>query len=258
VADLADFYTDRLRKHFKTLYAVWPPGRPVQLGDIGVLKDDVFVPKRALRHFGIGFSERSDTQSAHYEFSSSDSTEIVTHLSGSGPVDGPVLVNGGIEVNFSSEKSVFFNAAGCLHHAIEDQVALADAVMKHYEEGTWDDAYAVVTEVVDAGATTVLAAGGSNASVVLEAKAKAPTIDLADASLRFVLRRQKNIGLKVISEDGLTPLIGLSKIQSKGILWTRRDEFEALAMHSLSLAGDRAAAAEQGIAVREAFFFGRC
>lgn len=257
MVNLADFYTDRLHKHFKTLYAVWPPGKPVHLGEVGVLKDGIFVPKGSLQHYGIGFNVKADTQAAHYEFTSSDSTEVTTHIAGSGPAGGPVLVNGGLEVNFSNEKSVFFNAAGCLHHVIEDQISLGEDIMKRYEERSWDDALAVVTEVIAAGATTIVAAGGSDASVVFEATAKVPTIDLSDASLKFNVRRQKNVGLKVVSEQGLTPLIGISKVQSMGNLWNRHDEFAPRSMRALSLAGERDIAEQREVSLRHAFYFGR-
>jgi hypothetical protein len=45
-----------------------------------------------------------------------------------------------LKIGFSSDRGVFFNAAACQHHMIDDENALADAIMALYDggKGKWN------------------------------------------------------------------------------------------------------------------------
>jgi len=106
---------------------------------------------------------------------------------------------------------------------ILDQVALAEEIMKLYNQGKWEKEFAVVTGIMQAGATTVVISGSSNSSIALEASTPGATsIDLSDASLKLAITKAKDIAFKVITQGSLTPLIGLSKIQGG---WFDDDHF---------------------------------
>jgi|GEM_PF-1826154 len=62
----------------------------------------------------------------------------------------------------------------------------------------------------------------STYSISFQADAKVPVIDLANGSLDLTLKSQKSSGYKVVTEEGIISLIGLSKIQSS-FLWTGED-----------------------------------
>jgi hypothetical protein len=43
MSSMADEYCDQLKKSFKVLYATYPPGSPVALGDFGILSGSTFI-----------------------------------------------------------------------------------------------------------------------------------------------------------------------------------------------------------------------
>ena len=49
--------------------------------------------------------------------------------------------------------------------------------------------------------------------MALDAQGSVPNVNFVDASLRFQLRSESGVDWKLISGPGLSPLIGLSKMQ---------------------------------------------
>lgn len=131
-----------------------------------------------------------------------------------------------LEVNFSSNEAVFFNAAGCDYTMIADKVALAKETMTRFANNEWERDWAVVTDLVKASSTTLAVSAGNTASIVFESKADIERINLADASLGLTVKTAKNIGYQVVAENGLIPLFGLCKIQSTFLWWG--DKFNPL------------------------------
>ncbi len=87
--------------------------------------------------------------------------------------------------------------------------------------------------------------------MVLEADASVAKIDLASAGLGLTVKRTNKIGYQVVTQSGLIPLVGFSKLQKP---WGReptfdasikfatstsdRSEFEDVARRSLSSSAD--------------------
>jgi len=211
---LASVYTDNLHQNFKTLYATWPPNDPIRLGDYGVLQGNVFVRLANITGtLGVPFVERKDTTRwANYEYASANSTDIEFHAAGAAA--GGVPVKAGLDITFSSENAVFFNAAGCTPVSIEDQITFGNRIMDLYQSGRWEKKFVVVTGLLLSQSATIIVSGSNNAAISLEASAAAvAAIDLADVSLKLGVRRAKNVAFKVVTESGLAPLVSLSKVQ---------------------------------------------
>jgi hypothetical protein len=111
---------------------------------------------------------------------------------------------------------------------VADKVALGDEVMKRYRDRTWNRGWTVVTDIVQAGATTLTVSGGSSSSIVAEATGNVPAINLADASMGLSIMSARNVGYQVVATPGLVPLIGLSRIKPR-FLWFG-DDFRPLTM----------------------------
>src|SRR5262249_26921849 len=124
-----------------------------------------------------------------------------------------------LEIGFSSEDAVFFNAAGCVFHSVAKKMALGKELMKRYAAGEWKREWVIITDIIKAGATTIVVSGGSNASIVLEATGDVNQIDLANADLGLAVKSSTNVGYQTVSAKGLVPLFGLCKIQRKFIIW---------------------------------------
>jgi hypothetical protein len=214
---LGAIYSDDIHHHFKTLYATWLPNEPLQIGDIGLLQDNLFVRTGDIKtDFGISFDVREFAdQKATYEYSSSDSTSIKFNAKGSTGPSGPP-VKASLEIDFSSKNSVFFNAAECVPQSLKDQIALGNAVMDLFKAGKWDANYAVITSLLKAGSTTVIVSGSESSSIVLEAQSDSvQQINLGDASIGLQIQHESNVAYKVVTQASLTPLLGLSKVQHK-------------------------------------------
>ena len=261
MASAAEIYADELHDNFQVMYAAWPPGEPLRLGDYGPIRGNLFVRiGNITSDEKIAFESRHDPTRDQWEYKSAGSVALAFRGGGKATVSGAAKVRAGLTVRFSKEDAVFFNAAECSLDSIEDQVAVGKAILKLFERKQWDGNNAIITHVVDSLATTVAISSDQKASISLEATGDAPNIDLADASIRFSVKAERNVGYKVISKDGLTPLIGLSKIQPKhpwpfsGIKFgpTRR----LLPERILDTQTLRAAVDEKGAPLEDVFFFG--
>jgi hypothetical protein len=209
---LASEYCDQLKHNFKTLYAAFPPNEPLRLGDYGVMNGNTFVPIGQVSDLGIpvGNIRRIPERSSDFEFTTEGSVDVEFHPSGSGGAGVPVKA--GLDISFSKKFSVFFTAAQCLPVFIEDQVSLGNAIVK-LMEGKWQKKFVVVTSLLEAGATTIVVSGSDQSSISLEAASAAiVAVNLGDVTLNLSITSAKSVGYKVITQAGLTPLIGLSKI----------------------------------------------
>lgn len=214
MSSLADEYCDQLKRNFKTLYATFPPNEPVMLGDYGVMNGNVFVPIGKVSDLGIpiGNVRRIPERASDVDFTSEGSVDVELHAAGSA-TPGGVAVNAGIDISFSKKFSIFFFAAKCVPAFIEDQVTLGNAVLRLLQEGKWQKKFVVITSLLEAGSTTIVVSASDQSSIALEATSSAvPAIDLGDVTLKLSLKRARSVGLKVVTQGSLTPLIGLSKV----------------------------------------------
>lgn len=245
MGSVASLYAKTIHQHFTPMYANWQPGTPIGLGDYGTISDNIFTRIGNIGDppLSITFATRDDTAADQYEFTSSANTEFTFHVAASGGGGNVASANASVDIKFGSSNSVYFNAAGCRLISIEDIASLGAELIKHEKTGAWKTAFAVVTSVMDAKATTVIVSTARNAAISLEAKGEGvKTVDLADASIKLGFTHSKNVGFKVITADGMTPLLGLMQVKrSRDILGRVRDpRFEPALTAKLSEATTKA------------------
>lgn len=222
-------YTRELKKQFG-YFATWLPGTPLELGDIGVLKGNIFTKISNLSDFKIKFDVEKDTSKADIEHSSKGAVSITTKASGTVAPQGSSLgeIEAGIRVEFNKENAILFKANATLSPSIKDQVSVGNQVIKLFEEGKWDKNWVVITEIVEAESATILISSSSNSKIELKAKGDvgSANLDIADADLGFELKFSKDLSTKIIAEESLTPLFRASKIKrpwfSKPVFQTNR------------------------------------
>ena len=232
MASIVKIYTSAIKDNFRPLFANWEPGGRVELGDYGFLEDNVFVYQGNVKDIGIKFKIRKDDTGDRKSFASQGTTQTNLSAGASGDVNSVAKVNAEMEIKFSSEKAVFFNALDCKTDMIRDKAKLGEKLLELYKENKWKRSYVVVTDVVHSGATTIVISGSNDASICFQADTEVKELDLADANLKFHISSQKNIGYKVVGESGLVPLIGFSKIQNKFLWWGK--EFNTFSTKSMS------------------------
>ena len=217
--NLAKIYTDEVYQNLRPLYANWEPTKPIKLGDFGLMNDNFFNHLGNISAFKINFNVRESPAKDYKNFSSRGSVSVSTHDKGSFPINGIMNASAALEINFSNEDAVFFNAADCNYKMIDDKVRLGEEIMEKFHAQVWKHEWAIVTDLVQAGSTTVAISGAKNAGLLLEAKGNVQQMALADASIGLNVKNSTNVGYQVISADGLIPLIGLCKIQPRFIFW---------------------------------------
>jgi hypothetical protein len=231
MAALVDVYTNAVYVNLRPLRANWEPSQPIALGDYGTLKGDAFERLGNVTSLGLEIGETIDDDVGDQKiFSSGGNTSVNFHAKGSA-TQGVAPINANIEIAFAAADAAFFNAAGCSYSMIKEKSALGDAIMKQFNDAKWRREWAVVTDLVKAKSTTVVISSSTGGSIVLEADAKFPQIDLANADIGLTLKSARNIGYQVISKNGLSPLICLSKIQPKFWIWG--DQFKPLTTRML-------------------------
>ena len=222
---LADRYTDEIRTQLKR-FANWEPGAPLALGDYGELRGSRFHRLGNVAALGVEFDVLEDPTSKHVSYASKGAVDFSSEIGADADVPTVAKGKATLEISFKAENAILFNAAGVRYDSMADHGTLGRQLLGLYAAGTWDPRHSVITELSRAGSTTVIISSGSSASILLVAEADAPTLDLADASVRFAPTLERNIGYKTIAEEGMIPLFGLSRVRPNTLFWWRQPEFQ--------------------------------
>jgi hypothetical protein len=202
-------YTDEMKKNFG-YYATWQPGVEIQLGHIGIFKDNAFTHISDLASMGIQFEIEADLSKVNLEYNSKGSITVATKVSGTAPPTGSVLTtaDAGIIIEFSKESATLFKANNTVTPMIRDTIKLGDEILKLYLAGKWNKKWVVVTELVKAESATIIISNNSAGKIELKANANVNTanIDVADVKFDFSVQYAKGLETKIIAEDGITPL----------------------------------------------------
>ncbi len=229
MSNIANLYTDELKKHFKVLYANWIPGSPLELGDYGILDRNIFIPLGKLKSDFPEFNGNviqviADDTKDQAEFKSEGGVEVNLLAKGSLNTAGIPLIKAALEIKFTSENCIFFNAAECTTTRIANKNKIGEILKKLHKDGKWQKKFCVVTDLVQAGKTIIAVSKGNNSGISFEADSPAiEKINLADASIKLNLTSERSIGYKVDAQDGLYILLGLSKIKNVFPWW--KDNF---------------------------------
>lgn len=226
-------YTNEMKKKFG-YYATWNPGLPLKLGDIGILKKNIFTRIAGLNDFNIDFDIRQDDTKSPLEHSTQGSVTITTKLSGTIAPQGSVLtdLDAGIIVEFSKENSTLFKAINTTTPSIQNAISLGDKIIGLFKEGKWDKDWVVITELVEAESATIIISNKSNSKIELKANANigAANFDIADASFEFSPQFSRGLETKIISSEGLTPLFKIMGIKTR---WFAPPIFKANSVRGL-------------------------
>ncbi len=215
---MAKVYARDLHHNFETLYANWLPGTPLKLGDYGPINDKIFSGRGNINNqYKIKFASRRDKNEKYLDYTSARAVDVTSIEKGSiGP--GGVIAKAGLDIKFSSKNAIFFNAAKCTIKSISNKAAVGSKIIQLFKQGKWVRSDAVVTEIVDGGATTIIISKEKQASISLEATSNAvQKIKLTDASIGLDIKTESKIAFKEITNQKLQPLMGLWGIKKKKI-----------------------------------------
>jgi hypothetical protein len=218
MASAQEQYTDEMKDRFG-YYAAWNPGTPFALGDIGVLRDNLFTRLSNVSELGFTFDIREDPTKTPLEHSSRGSVSVTTKLSGALAPQGSALTDAdaGIIVEFSRENATLFKANNTTSPSILDAIKLGDQIIERYRQGRWNKKWVVITELVMAESATIIISNSANGKIELKANADVhvPSIDIADAALNFSTQFSRGLETKIISQEHLTPLFKLMGMKTR-------------------------------------------
>jgi hypothetical protein len=145
---------------------------------------------------------------------------------GEPPPTGSLLeVNdAGISLSFSRSQAVVLRMAKCASKRLKSLQKVREQVLARHNAGTWPNGYVVVTEIVSAGASTIIISSGESAGLDLKAKGGVGTgpLTLARLDAGLEVKRESKIGAKFVAVPGLTPLVRVSGIRKR---FFRPDQF---------------------------------
>ncbi len=209
-------YTREMYRQFGYL-ATWNPGTPMELGDIGIMKQKQFTKIGNVSDLGISFEIEEDHTPIDLEFSSEGAVSISTKLSGTPTFTGSTLsdIDAGIHVTFSKENAILFKANDTRTPAIKNQIKLGKEIIELFKAGKWDKNWVVITELVTADSATILISSSKEASIDVKVSGEIGMneLDIAEAELELEVKFSKDLSTKFIAKTGLTPLFKVSKIK---------------------------------------------
>jgi len=200
-------------------HPTWEPNTKLNVGDIGVLQDGVFHYIDNISSLGYDEME-SDTnhsETAVLEYSSSTCRErkIEGQADIAGAAATPIDANADFLISFDAEGSVYFKAQDIKTHKIKHQIILMAFILDQYKKDVWKDDWTIITELKEAASAIILYSNSKDANITLNAKANAgmAKIDLADSSAGVKVVNSKDLGIKIIADNPVTPLFKLMGIK---------------------------------------------
>lgn len=208
-------YVREMREKFG-YFATWHPALKLQLGDVGVLRDQEFIRESSLRDFGITFDIQPGGENASLSYESPRSVQVTFKPAGSALVGSSLgLKEAGAVVEFQREAAVVFKATGCRTHSIANQFALGQEILQRYRDGRWDKRRVIITELVTVRSATILisSTGGAKAELRVVGKVGVAAQSLAEVSSQLELAAARDVELKVVGQGELTPLFRASGVK---------------------------------------------
>ncbi|AWL89742.1 MULTISPECIES: hypothetical protein [Streptomyces albovinaceus subgroup] len=168
---------------WKGWWLAWPPSERVQLGQVFHDVGGHVRPAGTLTHLGVPFTERPGTPRNDFLHDSHGSASVRFKTAGvvMDGATGLAAADLGAMVSFSKKKSALVVFKGLRETGVEDQRALAAALVQLTWD-QWDDSLIAVAQVVSADSGTVLvsATGEGSAELRLQAGLGQAALGLAD------------------------------------------------------------------------------
>ena len=196
----------------------WEPGKPLKLGDVGILEKGVFSQRSSLADLGISFETRAPSAGSDIKYTSSGAVKIEPKLSGKAPLPDTTFskLDAGFSVSFSKENAILFEAKNARTALISNLHTVEKEVSKMMEDQTWKREWVIISELMTTDSATIVVSKGKTAKIEMKAAAQVSSgaLHIADADLGLKASFEKNIGYSVIAQKGSTPLYRASGIKS--------------------------------------------
>lgn len=222
---ISSIYCKSIKSNFKKYFGNWEPTDTVNLGDIGILENSMFLHKGNIKSFGItDFLVDENIDVGIKTFSTKDSIEI--NLKAKSTSD-KLNTKAGLEITFLKGNSLYLSAVGCSLKRISDKISLGDKILDLYKQDKiWDKNWVIITDIIISKNTTIAISEADNSSIIFEAKSDLiEQINLLDSELSLSVVRNNQVGYCIESMNNIIPFIGLCGIKTPLF---KKDSFETI------------------------------
>ncbi len=198
-------------------HPTWDPNTKLNIGDIGVIENGVFVVRDNIKSLGFDIGTIETNKGGHINYSSDTCKEYNLNTT----VDIPPTLNPAVKgnadflVSFGTEGGVYFKANGVKTHKIKHQFKLMEFILKQFHEGKWEKDWVIINELKEAAAGVILYSNSSDASasIKLDAAVGTEKLKMADINSGLEIRDAKNMSVKITISTPITPLFKLMGIK---------------------------------------------
>lgn len=209
---MARLYGTAVRDEIE-LFAAWPIGTVLRVGDIGFLtrKGKLFERWGNLGDFGISFTSQKAPNTTDFDFSVGNQIDIQFKAAGQAPTPGSMLTQAeaGASIEFGRGSSLVV-VAHTKEESIANLLKLEQDVVGVSSNSTkkWKRDFVIVTATYQSLGTTVVLSGGQGSKVGITASAGVSVpFDLADAKIGLSASAHCQKLVKALARSEFVPFV---------------------------------------------------
>ncbi len=200
-------------------FAAWVPFRPLNIGDIGNVKNNRFDQRSNLKSKGIDFEILKSHTQLEMHYYSKNAVDI--HAKIAGGIDTIKRLLGGIEadfvIHFTRENAICLVLGNCQTYVIKDLDDIAKEINDRFIGWKWDRDWAIITELVTAKNALVVLSGDKEAwaGFNLAGNATMPYTDIfgANANVGLQMASEHELNFQSVTREEITPLFRLCSLR---------------------------------------------
>lgn len=214
-----EVYVNGIKKQLNNYYGAWLPSTRYELGDVGLVKNNLFDRLTSLENLGISFTPSRDSHSTKIDYVSESGVSRVIKAAGQLNPNLPNIPEGqaGIGIEFSKEGAFIIQAEESYELFIEDLVKLEQDIRQVYEDGRWKSGWVIITHLISTPNATILISNTSQSKIELsvEGDVTLQGVSLGNTQAKFSVRAETGNVLKFIDAKNVTLFFKLLQIAAR-------------------------------------------
>ena len=211
MANASEFYLQEINDKSVGYRPNWEPNKPLRIGDIGILENNVFTVMGSLEKMGINMEVRTDDNTGEVmDLSSENGVNITQKAAAKVDPGTPAVgeIDAGFNIEFTKKKSIVFRINGYKNHLIENLLEIGTEIKKRYKNDEWEKDWVVINELIEAQSATIMMSSEGGVSVELRAKGDVgvQNLDIADGNLELGTSSSGKLAVSIVGKEGITPL----------------------------------------------------
>lgn len=219
-------YRDAMRDAWGDWWLAWPLLQQPAVGDVLELADGSVRTAGNLAERRVPYRVSPPEARGSFVYDAGGALDVRFKASGTtDPLFSALAeADAGALVRFARERAALVAYRGLTATGITDVRDLAASLIGRYWQGRWDSGLLAVTEVVRAGAATVLVTAGAGAAAELRLAASAGVgpVQLADLAGAAEVARGRRLGFQWVG-DTATPLYRVVRLRRTWLGGVRRE-----------------------------------